>query len=253
MLKKLVIVAILRLFLVKNQKEVNERTKTYATTDQMWLVDFEFLPGSAAGANYAPEESIHSDGNQSYVWKVENVKAHDRMPADRLLKVSKVPVRLGPTKLPFLGNWVFQQVEFDGADFDPKLNMIAGRIREQGEQVDDWDGDTLLVDNGGQWMLRPGDLVKVNLSAGEVSPGYFVPMDAIAREGDATFLLEVDESSETPVVRRRPVKLDQNTKTTSSIRRIQATSGELDGLRYVSRGVHFLYDGEPVKVVEASP
>ena len=101
-------------------------------------------------------------------------------------------------------------------------------------------------------MVRPGDLVKVDLSSSFGQSGYYVPMDAIARDSNKTYLFVIDPSSSQPVVRRVEVAVtkEDGMETTSSLRRIEpiGDTQSLDGMQFVTRGVHYLRDGEPVKI-----
>ena len=106
-----------------------------------------------------------------------------------------------------------------------------------------------MLDYGGQWMLRPGDLVKVDLLAGDRVNGYFVPMDAICRDGSQSILFTVEESEGKSVARKLPIRLLEDAKhhSTSSMRRIEPIgTTSLDGVRYVTEGAHYLIDGEQV-------
>jgi hypothetical protein len=183
------------------------------------------------------------------------------MPSDGVIKVSKLRVKLGDSKLPFLGNWVFQQVILLDDTFDPLVDMVAGKLTVNKGEPDDWVGDTILMDRTSQWMARPGDLVKVNLSDGNAEPGYFVPMDAISRENGKTFLFVVERTGEESKVSRLEVNVRSSTDTastslasvaaatTSSLMQVEPMGGQtLEGRQYVTRGVHYLRDGEPVNV-----
>lgn len=228
-----------------------------ARTDQTWRLDFQFLPGAEDGMLFVAEDAMLKDKDGYYVWKVENAVTHEPLPPDRLLKVRKLRIQPGPVKLPFLGNWVFQQVEVSDPEFDPEKHLIAGRLEVTEEDgstgvPEEWNGDTILLDHGSQWMLRPGDLVRVNLSASESSPGYYVPMDAIVHDAGKTYLFEVEQSGDAATVRRREITTAAPAinSVTSSLRNILPASEEsLDGLSYVTRGAHYLNDGEPVRVI----
>ena len=65
-----------------------------ATTDSTWRVDFSFLPGAEQGMTFAGEDYIYEDQSGHFVWRVENIKAFESLPADRLAKVSKLRVEL---------------------------------------------------------------------------------------------------------------------------------------------------------------
>jgi multidrug efflux pump subunit AcrA (membrane-fusion protein) len=239
--------------LLMNEKESDvDVSAEVATTDQTWRLDFDFLPGREEGMYFIDEKAILTDDSGSYLWKIENAEVEQPMPTDRMLKVSKLPVELGPAKIPFLGNWVFQQITFDEANFDPKRNLVTSKLRVQSGDPESWNGDTVLLTSEDQWKLRPGDVVRVDLSNEDTGVGYFVPMDTIVRQGDRSFLIVVDDSSENPTVRRQEIQVvtsDENLAS-SSIRQVKPIDGaDLDAVRYVSRGAHYLRDGERVNLV----
>lgn len=238
--------------LVMNQKLTEAKPQpNMPTTDQTWRLDFPFLPGAQEGSLYASQDCIYEDQLGSYVWRVENMKMHGGLPQDRILQVSKMRVRLAKAKVPFLGNWIFQQIELEDGTFDPALTLIAGRLSVADGEPKNWDGETVLFQNDGQWMLRPGDLVKVDLSDSGQQENILVPMDAIAYEDEKTFLFLLDDSGST--VERVQIKAKLDAEITSEIIAVESfdSSMTLVGRKYVSRGAHFLVDGEKVRAIES--
>jgi len=239
--------------LVMNQKisEASDQ-QTTATTDQTWRLDFKFLPGAKEGMLFVGEKALLEDADGHYLWLVENVTAQSTVPKDRLLKVRKMRVELGLLKVPYLGNWVFQQVVVDDPKFDPSKNLVAGRVTVSEGTPEQWNGDTVLLDTGSQWMLRPGDIVKVDLSSENSTSGYFVPMDAIVRENNESFIFVATESETETIATRIPVRMASVSEptATSGMRRIESVDGQaLEGLHYVTKGAHYLVDGEPIKAI----
>lgn len=243
----------LTLLMMNRRIAADEEDASLATVDQTWRTDFQFLPGGADGVLYASDDSILTDDQGAYLWQIDNMKLNSPLPADRRLKVSKLRVNLGPAKIPFLGNWIFQQIEVPDESFNPQAVAIAGKISVPSGEANEWNGDTILFQNKSQWMLRPGDLVKVDLSNTEVKSGIYVPMDAIAYESDKTYLFLLNESSDSTVTR---VEVDAGTATahvSSALIPIKPVDDSLDltGRRYVSRGAHYLRDGEKVRAIVA--
>ena len=220
------------------------------SVDQTWRVDFEFLPGATKGQNFVSEDAIYRDSEGYFLWKVTDMEIGGALPPDRILTVSKLRIELGPAKIPFLGNWVFQQVKILDSNFDPKKNLIAGKISFNALDPAEWTSGRVMFQNEGQWMLRPGDLVKVNLADSEKASGYFVPMDAIAYEFDRTFLFLLNEEDST--VQRVEVVAQPNSNTNSVVAvEAKETGTLLEGRKYVSRGAHYLIDGEKVRALES--
>ena len=103
-------------------------------------------------------------------------------------------------------------------------------------------------------MLRPGDLVEVDLSNTSVEPGLFVPMDAVFRFNGKNYLFIIDEKDGNTVCNRTPIEIvssgDQQVSTTLQIQANDQTIS-LTGKQYVTKGAHYLNDGETVRVISA--
>jgi len=229
-----------------------------ATTNQTWRLNFKFLPGTQNGALFVFEDAILTDEKGPFLWKVENAEAEKPLPANNLLKVSKMRIRLGEARAPFLGNWIFRHIEVDDPTFDPDINLVVGKLNVNQGEPQDWNGDTVFIESDTQWMLRPGDLVSVDLSGADIGSGYFVPMDAIVHDAGRTYLFVVEggesASEDASTVKRTEIKIVTDPATaTSSLLQVESMNGEsLDGVRYVTRGVHYLREGESVHVVHGN-
>lgn len=247
--------------LLTNEKELDvEVPDDVAITDQTWRLNFKFLPGTENGKLFVDSQAILNDDEGSFLWRIDNAEIGKLMPSDRMLKVSRLPIKMGESLVPFLGNWRFQEILVEDPDFDPDRHLVIGELKSQTGAPELWNGDTVLLSNEGQWKLRPGDVVQVDLSDDDGGIGYFVPMDAMAREDGQSFLFVVDDTSEPPTVAKRQVTLadDAKSRGSSGVFRVTGIEGFdsesdsfLDSVRYVSQGAHYLRDGEPVKVVEA--
>lgn len=239
--------------LVLNEKLRNrESQQAVATTADIWRLDFKFLPGAREGMLFAEEDALLQDEEGYYLWQVTNATTHTRSPGDHKFSVRKLRITPGTLKIPYLGNWVFQQIQVDDNEFDPAVNLVVGKLNVSEGTPEEWNGDTVLLDSGGQWMLRPGDLVKVDLSGGDGVDGYFVPMDAIVRKDDRSYIFVIEGSEDEAQAKQIPVALKETTgrSPVSSLRRIEPLEGiRLDGRYYVTEGAHYLIDGEPVKAV----
>ena len=240
--------------LVMNEKLSRaEANGQIATTRDIWRLDFKFLPGAKDKMLFVEEKALLKDDAGFYLWMITNMSVASRLePIDHRLKVRKLRVALGDMKIPYLGNWVFQQVHVADDRFDPAVNVVAGELNVSEGSPEDWNGDTVLRTSGGQWMLRPGDLVRVDLTGGDGTKGYYVPMDAITRRGGQTSLFTVEEANGMSVARRVPIELakTEEGESTSSLRRIQPIeSSSLDGVDYVVEGAHYLIDGEAVNAM----
>ena len=239
-----------------SSKMRQEAGEGVATTDQTWRLDFKFLPGAKAGEKYVSKKAICQDDEGYYVWRVENASINQPFPEDRRLKVRKMRIRLGEKELPFLGNWLFQEIELLDDTFDPSTNLIAGKLTlPDARDPNTWDGDTVLLERGSQWMVRPGDLVVVDIGDTKAKPGIYVPMDAIAHLVGKTYLFLIEEEEGQKIVRRVEVNVldDSNGGGFTSNRLVEPTdsSVKLAGRQCVVSGSHYLRDGEPVLVAPA--
>ena len=228
-----------------------------ATIEKTWRLDLQFLPGREEGMLFVDETAIQEDQEGPFLWRITNVRIDDPIPVDRLFQVAKLRVRRGPAKVPFLGNWLFQQVMVDDDQFDASRDLVAGRLtstsEERGGQA--WNGDTLYLSSHRQWQLRPGDVVRVDLSSEDASPGYFVPMECLIHRDGRSYLMAIDAKGEANTVQELKVRVVEpsDDQASSSLRQVLPDDGAdpeaLEGVRYVTRGVHYLRNGEAVKIV----
>ena len=111
-----------------------------------------------------------------------------------------------------------------------------------------WEGGTILFDRG-RWLLRPGDLVRVDLRGGETGPGFYVPVSAILEKSAQSYVFAVESSGGGDQVRRIEVSVFEAVDT---LRRIEARGDQplAAGTQVVADGALFLTDGEAVNVAE---
>ena len=236
----------------KRSNEARSDSPMAATTDQTWRFNFQFLEGAKSGKHYAPIDAIHSDADGKFVWRVTNLTVHDPLPEDRTLQVEKMRINTLGSNLSFLGDWVLTAIEFQDTTFDPDVDLIAGKLQVAAGEPDAWDGSEIMIEKSkGQWLLRPGDIVQVDLSETNPTAGFFVPMDAIARKDDQSTLFLVDDSSSKTVVSQTKINITNTDAHLSSLIQIEAADPDVSlvGKRYVTKGTHYLRDQQPVRVV----
>lgn len=242
-------------FLILNERIRNEIEGDVATTPDAWRLDLHFLAGSGAGKFFIEEKAILEDDQGHFIWKIIDPSPHGDMMDNRTYEVQKFRVTPGPTRAPFLGNWVFQEITIDEPEFNPETDRFMGELSVQDGDVNDWNGTRVRIDSGPRWMLRPGDLAKVDLSRSPSTSGYYVQRDAIVRRNDRSFIFVVDASGDESIVQRIEVVLVEQSPSapSSSICQIEASDGSsLEGRRCVLRGAHYLVEGERVVEVSAS-
>lgn len=241
-------------FLVINRLLSTQREKEVATTRDIWRLDLPFLPGAEDGRLFAAENSILFDEQGAYLWQVTNATAKSRTPSDNLYTVRKIRITPKDFRIPYLGNWLFQEVVVNDEDFDPEVNLIVGELETDGE-AEDWAGDKVQVDSGARWMLRPGDLVKVDLSRSAKANGYYVPIGAITRSGEETAIYVVDTSGDRQLAKRVNVRIpsvEKNGQASGQVLVEPIGDIDLEGMPLVLKGSHYLVDGEPVSAALAT-
>lgn len=222
-----------------------------ARTEDVWPLRLNQMMGTPKDVILVEESSIRRDDQGAYLYQVTNAKMREIFPA--LLKVRRQRLVEHDLRIPFLGNWVFRSVSFiDDAGADETIDLdslyigeIVGEIINDGQSEPEWDGESVVVDPGSQWMLRPGDLVYVDLSATKADKGFYVPMEAIYRDSSAASLFVVNEGT----VKRISVEFVSSDNLNLGAM-MQVLSPELvDGMQVVVNGVHFLRDGQAVRIV----
>ncbi|MEM8670470.1 MAG: HlyD family efflux transporter periplasmic adaptor subunit [Planctomycetota bacterium] len=238
--------------LVLNQKLREYTGSQLATTSDIWRLTLPFIQGSDADALYVDEAAILDDGQGPYLWQITNATIQNRSLQEQIFDVRKLRVTPREKKIPFFGDLVFQQIDITDPEFDPNVHLVVGEIAVSDGLPEQWNGSQIVLDSGVRWMLRPGELVKVDLSNQTLQGGFYVPMDAIARQDGQTSIFIVDESGEKTTVKRTPILIvdETSTTTTSSLRQIMPLGGvSLEGARFVTKGAHYLVDGEEVSIV----
>ena len=242
--------------LVKNQNvalDENESDSDTPGIDQVWPMKYDFLPGADQDMNFLAEEAILEDAQGHFVWKIDSLSIGQQLPENRVLEVSKLRIQKGELQLPFLGNWLFRQVTFNDDSIDLEKTLIAGKLTLPQDKANQWNGSRVRIDAKRNWRIRPGDVVQVDLSSKRDSSGLFVPMDAVAHQGDKTFIVVLEsEQNGIAKVKKTEVQLLPRDKnfSTSSMREVQPVGSEsLIGQTYVTKGAHFLVEAQQVRVV----
>lgn len=192
---------------------------------------------------FVETNAIHEDGDENFVWKIIEEGPDSSRTRGPLLKVEKVLVTSAGKTASFLGLWSFRDVSpIDSDSLVPGRDRILGKL-ELPQGVTEFAGGTVLFERE-QWLLRPGDLVGVDLNPEPMPSGIYVPIDAIAESGGKNFVFVVNSESK---VRKVEVSTARGPNTT---KRIQAVGDEplSEGDRIVLGGVHYLTDGESVNV-----
>ncbi|WP_182830385.1 efflux RND transporter periplasmic adaptor subunit [Tautonia rosea] len=212
--------------------------------------------GSVVGGEatlFADEESIDQDENGPFLWRVTNRRmGESSIGDDGILRVEKLRIATGADRVPFLGAWTFVPIEIvEGQAVDPDRDLIVQNLTIEQGALGSWDGETVLLEQD-RWLLRPGDVVRVDLGGEENPSGVYVPMKALRRESGRTFVFVVDENVPgQPIARQVEVYLPDPGATflgPTTLHRIEAVEpGRLkEEDRLIIDGVHYLSDGDAI-------
>lgn len=221
-----------------------------ATTSGLWRVNLGILPPTAKDTYFMPENGLHNDDQGKYVWRVTNFKSNE--PTQNVLKVAKLYVKDGGISVPFLGRTRFRTVTIlPNQKFDPASDLFASNLFVHDQQPQDWSGDTMLLNSGTRWLMRPGDVVEVDLARKNKKPGLFVPVGAIQESSGKMSIFVIETTHTTSTARKVEVQIENSlgSKATSS-HRVKAVANDinLDGKQIVVEGAHYLVDGQRVVI-----
>jgi len=196
------------------------------------------------GPLFVDHKALGQDDQGYYVWKVENLQFPadaERVLAEQtfepVLTLKRVPVVPGERRLAILGYLYRELADAGGLQhFEPLALGVPEGIE---------DGDRVLFVRQ-RWHFRPGDLVQVGLKDPGPGAGFYVPMEAILREGDQHHVFVVSGSADdNQQARKAPVQV---VGAVGELRRIDG--GDIqEGTRVILEGAHYLIPDEPVKVV----
>lgn len=143
----------------------------------------------------------------------------------------KVPVTLGSNYFTVI-NWPCRElVDAGGLEAGDMLIIAPGSEDHESFRV-----------SRDEWLLRPGDLVRVGIGTGNPPTGFYLPLQAIAERNGATRVYVVEDS----LAREVPVTVHEGFQ---EMRRVEGEGLE-PGARIVVQGVHYVADGERVEVLE---
>ncbi len=216
----------------------NERTRlTFAPEDprsQMVRIDtytalFVHEDGTMfVEANHA----LREDAEGYYVWADPDRTWHDPAPKDHVLNTQRFRVVPGDRYLNYQGIFLFREIT-DAGGMEAQQTIAH-------DLPPDFQGGPVIVDKP-DWLLRPGQLVPVLLEDAPPEVALYVPMDAVVPVDDESGVLFLLEGSE---AKRTPVRLVGKV---GELFQVEA-DGLSAGAQVITDGVHFLQDGEFVRV-----
>ncbi len=228
--------------LVRNRRIVAGLPKEYHQQDLPSTTDLLSLEAEKADGKppfYAEEDSIHTDAaGSTFVWQAVGLTQADlRGDFSPVFTVKKVPVTLGRKIMPMLQ--VYRYLELtDFGSLDPHKDVVTRKLPDGVK-----DGDKVFLEYR-EWLLRPGQLVQVELRGQSPESGFYVPRPAILLAGGKHYVFVVDEAGAgQEQAKRVEVRVGA---LIGDYRRIEPIGvGQLgSGTKVILDGAHYLRDGD---------
>ncbi len=189
---------------------------------------------------FASEDTLYKDKDGFFVWKADGVTINDLGGTfNPVFTVSKVRVKPGERFIRAFGLFSFREL-VDIGTLNPETDLGVANAPsdlQEGQSV---------VWVRKNWLLRPGQVVGVDLQQGRLNTGFYVPVLSVMKEGAGyhVFAVEsVDETHQRAV--RVAVKTGQNIGTLIEI--IPEAADRLsDGMKVIVDGAAYLREGDPV-------
>lgn len=199
---------------------------------------------------YINQDFLNSDSSGHYLWKAEGVSSQELSGnLAPVFKIKKVRVVPGSGKFRLLQLWTFVELKNYG-NLNPHKYLAAGKLPETAKE-----GDTVVYSRK-KWLLRPGELVHVDLKQGNVEPGFYVPTRSIMNDKTSQYIFVVDEK-EKGQEQARKVKIRVGSSLSDFLRIEPLEKDQLaEGMKVVIDGAHYLHDGELISgynEIEVSP
>ncbi|MHC4932175.1 MAG: efflux RND transporter periplasmic adaptor subunit [Planctomycetota bacterium] len=181
------------------------------------------------------DRSLHKDERGYYVWADASKRHSDPVPEGTVFHLTKHRVTPGERRVSLQGLYLMRELT-DIGDLRP-LTLVP--IEPPDPNADEQD----VVIAKSQWRLHPGQLVPVLLSPKAPKPGLYLPIDAIRpldNERGVVFLAQGGTAKrvEVRIVDRVGERF-----------RIEG-EGIAAGIKVITDYVHFLTDGESVRIIK---
>ena len=179
---------------------------------------------------------LRSDGEGHYVWADPSKVFGQSLPDGTVLKLRRFRVTPGDQRVNLQGLYLLREIT-DPGELEP---MTLLPLNPPDSDADEQE----VVIAKSQWELQPGQLVPVLLDDTAPAPGIYVPLntiEAIDANRGAIFLEEDGKA------KRIEVELLDQVRDLVRVR----GQGLSAGARIIADYVHFLEDGEPVRVIRS--
>jgi multidrug efflux pump subunit AcrA (membrane-fusion protein) len=186
-------------------------------------------------------QALRQDDQGFFVWGTDELPRGQPLdPADPVLTFRKIRVVPSDERRNFQGLFVARALEDPG---ELTEDWIVAH-----DAPEDFGGGEMLIAIR-DWQLRPGQIVPTLLGAEAPKPGRYVPMKALDKtaEGHRAVFIEQDG-----VARRDLVNVSEIVAELVRVEPAEPAGAALleDGANVIVDFVHFLQDGEPVRVVQ---
>jgi len=177
-----------------------------------------------------------------YVWASDEVPFGQTLDRKNpVLTLRKVKVVPGEERRDFQGLLVLQDLKDAGT-------LTQDSLIARGLPADLQDGAQVLIAQR-EWMLHPGQILPVLMAEREPEPGVYLPMNLIKPFDESSGYIFVEQSGKAVKVKVRFIEK------AGELVRIEAGDSSQQGLlahgaKVIADHVHFLQDGELVRVVE---
>ncbi|MHC4938504.1 MAG: HlyD family secretion protein [Planctomycetota bacterium] len=186
------------------------------------------------------KRALRKDAEGNFVWVMVGLKRDSAIRTGQLIEVRKVRVKPTDYLINMQGIMRFRGIE-PTTELDD-LSVIAWDVPEG------FEGTKVLFAQE-QWKLRPGQVVTTILERQVPQPGLWVPLRALATEGEKEGRVYAVEQDTVRVVH---VRITESVGEFFRIEPVDEAGRELvkPGARLIVDYIHFLGDGERVKVTK---
>lgn len=209
----------------------------------LWNIESRHDNGQAP--YFTNVDTLHKDEEGHFVWKAEGLKVKDlEGEFNPVFKVKKVRVIPGDDYQRYVHIFTYRELKGLG-DLNPATDLLAGKLPDHIK-----DGDTLVLTRK-QWLMRPGQLVKVDLQRGPMPKGFYIPANAVLKNEDGHHVFVVkDQQAGRQSAQRVMVNPGPSLGTFQSVSPVQ--DGSLsDGTRIVVDGASYLHNDAPIAAINA--
>jgi hypothetical protein len=206
---------------------------------------------------FVSTDALFEDAMGFYVWRAKGL-SRDQVGGDfgPRVDVEKVHIVPGERRISFPGVAILREIT-DLGEIDPESDMVVGTLQQADGALLDAEEAARRLDAKGyvyfvrdRWNLRPGDIVQVELQGADMSEGYYVPMNAVSQQQDGAYVFVVPEGGSVSSVTKVQVNAVPVAERPEFVLIAPVGEGTLtEGAQIVAKGVHYLVDGESVRVV----